>query len=244
MDSWQSRVQSLLKQKKIRGYELADRIGVSQPTFSGWMNKRTKCSLEYRQKIARELDTTIEYLDTGQEKTLDTHETVIIDTQHLDEYMTNLEPAMPEGYGNWGSPDDDQLDRDIKKLLQAEAYYSSMPDGFKAEVTLKAFSHVSDQSFVIKMPDDTMINPTSPTNVFIPKGSQITIDPERQPEPGEAVLIRLDGEYLFRIWMPIGKDRHSFSVVNPLYQQSLTTVYDGKLSNILIGTAAGYTYSL
>ena len=80
-----------------------------------------------------------------------------------------------------------------------------------------------------------MINPTNLGTIYFPNGCEVTIDPERKPKPGDAILVNLDNQALFRVWIPTAPDQHNLTVINPLYQTSLHKEYSGNLADVLVG---------
>ena len=62
------RIFYLLNEKKMEQKEFASKIGVSENVVSTWRTGRTKSYSRYLSKIAEVLNTTPEYLLTGQER--------------------------------------------------------------------------------------------------------------------------------------------------------------------------------
>jgi len=62
------RMFELLDKKKIEQKEFAAQLGVAENVVSTWRTKRTKSYRKYLPQIAAALDTTVEYLLTGEEK--------------------------------------------------------------------------------------------------------------------------------------------------------------------------------
>lgn len=62
------RIFSLLDKMPIEQQEFAKRVGVSDDTASNWRRRKSASYAKYLSKIAEVLDTSVEYLLTGEEK--------------------------------------------------------------------------------------------------------------------------------------------------------------------------------
>lgn len=67
---WQ-RVKGLLAKKDIKQVDLCNETGINVGTFKGWLNKNRYPDLDAAVKIASYLDTTVEYLVTGLQGSVD-----------------------------------------------------------------------------------------------------------------------------------------------------------------------------
>lgn len=69
MDEMAERIFSLLKKAKIEQKEFAKIVGTTDKTVSAWKTGRSKSYTKYLLQIANALNTSVEYLTTGVEKT-------------------------------------------------------------------------------------------------------------------------------------------------------------------------------
>lgn len=62
------RIFELMKAKKITQAELAEALGITQPSVGNWKTRGTTPPMEYLPKICEVLDVSWEYLITGKEE--------------------------------------------------------------------------------------------------------------------------------------------------------------------------------
>ena len=65
MSIFTERIDNLLKEKKKTKKELFNHIGISSQSFYDWKNRNTIPAADIAVKIAQYLNTTVEYLITG-----------------------------------------------------------------------------------------------------------------------------------------------------------------------------------
>ncbi|MGI2030710.1 S24 family peptidase, partial [Endozoicomonas acroporae] len=68
------------------------------------------------------------------------------------------------------------------------------------------------ESFLIRLDNDSMIDPGNAEKTLIPNGSTIQIDQECKPVPGKILLIDIDGQMLLRVWQRINANQHIFKM--------------------------------
>lgn len=68
MSELAERIFALLRERKIEQKELARLVGTTDKTVSAWKNGRSQSYTKYLTQIAEVLDTSVEYLLTGEEK--------------------------------------------------------------------------------------------------------------------------------------------------------------------------------
>lgn len=98
-------------------------------------------------------------------------------------------------------------------------------------------------SFLIRLDNDSMIDPNNAQIRHIPSGSHVQIDVEQTPTPGKILLIEHDGRMMLRVWQRMDANEHIFRVINPLYRD-LTISYRGNIMDIYQGTAVGFSCPL
>lgn len=64
--SFTSRLKEKRKNKKLTQKELAEQLGIKQNTYSDWERGKTQPNLDYLAKLANILDTSTDYLTSGQ----------------------------------------------------------------------------------------------------------------------------------------------------------------------------------
>ena len=101
----------------------------------------------------------------------------------------------------------------------------------------------SDRSFLIRLDNDSMLDPNRGDKVLIPEGASVQIDTDIDPTPGCIVLLRYNGKMMLRVWKRISNSEHIFQVINPLYT-SLNFNFEGDISEIYVGTAVGCSFKL
>lgn len=68
MELFAERLERLLKQNKITQTALADRVGIRRPTISDWKKNGSYPTADIAVKIAAALNTSVEFLVTGNDK--------------------------------------------------------------------------------------------------------------------------------------------------------------------------------
>ncbi len=205
---WTDRVKQKAKALKLTDAQIAREIGCSSALYSMWMNKGRNPKLEKKMAIAKVLDVSVHWLDTGEEE-----------------------------------PDPNALP--VISLDDINAFYEEINDKQKAieKDSGVRFIQSDRESFLIRLDNDSMIDPTNAEKVHIPTGSTVQIDQEMEPTPGKIVLIELDGQMLLRVWQRLGANQHVFKVINPLYTE-LKITYTGDFKELYKGTAVGFSCPL
>lgn len=70
MESFSERLEALLKSKSMTQTELSELVGCRRQTISDWKKNGSFPTSDIAVKIAKVLDTTVEYLVTGEESNL------------------------------------------------------------------------------------------------------------------------------------------------------------------------------
>lgn len=105
------------------------------------------------------------------------------------------------------------------------------------------FIESENTSFLIKLDNDSMIDPGNAEKQHIPSGSHVQIDLDQKPVPGKILLIEHEGRMMLRVWQRMSANEHILAVINPLYR-NLTISYQGDIMDIFKGTAVGCSYPL
>ncbi|WP_066017990.1 helix-turn-helix domain-containing protein [Endozoicomonas atrinae] len=99
-------------------------------------------------------------------------------------------------------------------------------------------------SYLLRVNNDSMIDPGNGTRLGIPPGSTVQIDSDTPPEPGNFILIQQGETLMLRVWQPIESSLHLLTVINPLYQSDLNIKYQGNLKDIFKGTVVAFCREL
>ncbi|WBA81567.1 LexA family transcriptional regulator [Endozoicomonas sp. GU-1] len=133
----------------------------------------------------------------------------------------------------------------VISLDDIDAFYQEIENKQKA---IKKDSGIriiesDSESFLIRLDNDSMIDPGNAEKTLIPNGSTIQIDQECKPVPGKILLIDIDGQMLLRVWQRINANQHIFKMINPHYSE-LKISYTGDVMDIYKGTAVGFSCPL
>ena len=100
------------------------------------------------------------------------------------------------------------------------------------------------KSYLLRVNNDSMIDPGNGTRLGIPPGSRVQIDSDATPEPGNIILIQQGQTLMLRSWQPIESNLHLLTVINPQYQSDLNIKYRGDLKDIFKGTVVAFCQNL
>ncbi|WP_067586034.1 LexA family transcriptional regulator [Endozoicomonas ascidiicola] len=126
-------------------------------------------------------------------------------------------------------------------LDDIHAFYQEIEDKQKAiqkDAGIRIIES-DNESFLIRLDNDSMIDPGNAEKVLIPNGSTVQIDQDLEPKPGKILLIEFEGQMLLRVWQRLSANQHIFRVINPLYSE-LKVSYTGDVLSIYKGTAVGF----
>ncbi|WP_422446217.1 MULTISPECIES: helix-turn-helix domain-containing protein [unclassified Endozoicomonas] len=127
---------------------------------------------------------------------------------------------------------------DLKAFINEKADKAQQADS-----GVRIIESGNENSYLIKLDNDSMIDPNNGEKLNIPEGSTVQIDVDTEPKPGKVLLIQHNGRLMLRIWKRISENEHIFMVGNPLYT-SLTFNYEGDILEVFKGTAVGYSSPL
>ncbi len=238
--SWQGRVRALTKAKGYKLKEVAHYVGVEPPTMTQWMKGIRGCKLEYRLKIAHFLDSTLDYIDHGIEGITKGHVPVISIHSPSEQELKALACYL-------GRAKKDTISTCLKAWIQATKQSSPNTPELASHQPLTTTTLInpeaSDGTFAIPMNDDTMTDLSNSQGISFPCNAHVLIDPAISPKSGNCIVVSVEGQWLFRRWMPIG-DNHLLTLLNPVYREQTQIKYEGPMESVFIGTAVGYSLTL
>ena len=218
-----ARVKELLKDKNLKDMDGAAAAGVTRPAFCKWMQNDRIPYLEHRTKLAKFLDVSVQYLETGIDQPVAKQSFPVIRTK--DELVLNVTAnrssiVMPvlRDLAN------DRLSKqDSLQYSALEQSMFNMPDS-------------PSGCFAIEMNSDVF-------EPDIPMGSQVLIDHRKLPEPGSLVYVLMGERTELRRWMPVANIQ-MLTFTNPLYRDSTAFNHNGDIMEIWLGTAVGVARKL
>ncbi|USE36002.1 helix-turn-helix domain-containing protein [Endozoicomonas sp. SCSIO W0465] len=108
---------------------------------------------------------------------------------------------------------------------------------------IRIIESCSENSFLVIMDNDTMIDLTNAEKKHIPEGSSVQIDVDTMPQSGDILLVQHNNRMVLREWKRLSATEHYLRVINRLYS-NLDFTHEGDIMEIFKGTAVGYSLSL
>ncbi len=206
---WSERARERAKELKLTDVRIAEITGWSTSSVSLWMNGAREPKLEQKMAMAKALQVSLSWLETGEE-TMDSSHLAEITFEDVEAYLAELESK--------------------ERIIQKNP-------------GIRIIESESQNSFVVLLDNDTMIDPTNAEKMHIPEGSRVQIDVDHQPKPGNIILIEHEGITTLRLWKRINDNLHHLRIINPLYH-NLHLTHEGPITEIYRGTAVGFSKSL
>ncbi|WP_330925013.1 helix-turn-helix transcriptional regulator [Candidatus Sororendozoicomonas aggregata] len=225
MPDFIDRMTELMRLRGLVPKDVFQGVNVSQPTFSDWVTRKTNVSVANRLKIAKFLNTSLEYMETGRRRR---------------EYPTALKVQSIENLTAFAiALDKAQVNPGLKTLAaNAKMTKETAIEQFN-ELEDSRFANVDDRTatYVWTLDNDTM---TAPTGESWPNGAQIAFHPHKKPLQGHCIMVIMDGRLCFRRWVEVDGVQ-ILTLLNPAYSQGTAIHYNGNIWDIWVGTPIGYT---
>lgn len=228
MVNFMGRVLRLMDQKGVRASEVCKAIGVKDPSFHAWKKGTARITITNRQKLAKYLGTTVEYLETGIHPKMFEVAPIVRTTDDLAAFAVTLKESI------------------YNPVLQSLAKQSQLEPAKAVEIFNQleksqcANTSRKPGTFVWVVENASMV---APVGISFPKGAQVLIDPRRKPEHDQCILILHEGYISLRAWSAI-QGTHLLTLLNPVYSQASAINYSGNIWDIWLGTPVSYTLSV